>query len=123
MGLARGHHMEHRMNVRVPLRLPVSLSYACNGDSPRVVDGAIRNLSFDGACIEHGAAGLERGMLVRLALPSNPHGPFTLEALVLRTDAHGLGLMFAHYGDGTFERVAALLAPELDKRFGPRRRC
>lgn len=121
--MARRRSMEHRMNVRVPVRLPVSVSYPCKGDSPRVVDTMTRNLSFDGAHIEHGAVDLERGRLIRLELAVCPHGPITLEALVLRCDADGIGLMFAHYGDAVFEGVAALLEPELDKRFSPDRHC
>lgn len=116
--MPRRRTMEHRMNIRVPVRRPVSVSCPCKGGSPHVVDTMTRNLSFDGAHIEHGAADLECGRLIRLEL-ANPHGPITLEALVLRRDADGLGLMFAHYGDAVFERVAALLEPELDKRFGP----
>ena len=110
------------MNIRVPVDLPVTISYAVNGDGPRHMRTTTRNLSFDGALLEAGEQPPEEGRLVRMELPASAAGSIAIDALVLRHDGGGLALVFAHYGEAVFERLAGLLEPELERRFGGHRR-
>ena len=108
--------MEHRMNIRTPVHLPATVYYRGNGgrESYRAMT---RNLSFGGAFIEAGETAPSKGAIVRLALDNAGGGPVVIDALVLRHDALGFGIMFAYYGDEVFQQLASMLQPVLERRY------
>lgn len=105
--------IESRANLRVPVRLSVTVELP-----PRIernsVRGVTRDISLSGAFIENSGSVPREGSLARLALETAPGGALVIDAVVLRSNDQGMGLMFAHYGDEIFEPLAALLAPMVE---------
>lgn len=108
--------MEHRMNIRMPVSMPATVYYPGNGghESCRAMT---RNLGFGGACLEAGETPPSKGTIVRLAMDNAGGDPVVIDALVLRNDAEGLGIMFAYYGDDVFQRLASMLQPVSEQHY------
>ncbi|HKJ22910.1 MAG TPA: PilZ domain-containing protein [Gammaproteobacteria bacterium] len=107
--------MERRMNPRKPLRLAATVHYPDEGGARRI-QTVTRNLCYEGVFVETLAFAHLQGSIVRVELDTPLHGPIGLDALVLRSRADGLGLMFAYYSTEVFEQLDALLEPEANKR-------
>lgn len=108
--------MEHRMNIRMPVSLPVTVYYPGRGghESCRAT---IRDLGFGGAFIEAGETAPTKGTIVRVAMEKASGNPVVIDALVLRDDANGLGIMFAYYGDDVFQQLASVLQPVIEQQY------
>ncbi len=106
--------MEHRMNIRMPVSLPARVYYPDKGGhgSFRAVT---RDLGFGGAFIEAGENSPAKGSIVRLALTTVPEDPVTIDALVLRSENGGFGVMFAYYSDEVFKQLASVLEPVFER--------
>lgn len=107
--------MERRMNPRRPLRLAATVYYPGEGGGSHI-HTVTRDLCYEGAFIETLACAHLQGGIVRVELQTPRYGRIGLDALVLRTGADGVGLMFAYYSTRVFEQLDALLEPEADRR-------
>lgn len=102
--------MERRTYIRKPLHLPAVIRYPCKGRSCsfRTIT---RDLSFEGAFIDTGDFTLQ-GSIIRMEVEACSAAPLVIDALVVRSDTEGLGLLFAYYSSEVFEQLALLLEPE-----------
>jgi hypothetical protein len=104
---------DRRINIRIPVNLPVSVRYPDKvGQSGfRTV---MRNLCFGGTFIEARESAPPAGTIVRLSLKIPREDSLILDALALRKDGAGLGIIFAYYSDDTFKKLASILEPSLE---------
>lgn len=106
--------MTRRMNLRIPVRLPVIVQSPPRADN-NCQHTVTRDMSFGGAFVEQRGAPLHKGGIVRLALEGACGDPLFIDALVLRSDELGAGLMFSHYEHAVFDSLAALLEPDFER--------
>ncbi len=108
--------LEHRTNARIAVHLPIILELP-----PRIetnwVNAATRDMSSGGAFIEGGDLNIQAGTLVRLTLEAALKTPLVIDALVLRSEDHGVALMFANNGGDAFHPLAVWLEQEIDRHF------
>lgn len=109
--------MEHRMNSRLCVRLPVTVQISPRMENTRVCT-VTRDVALGGACIENKGLDIQEGAMVRLTLELTPGDRVMIDALVLRSNDQGVGLMFAYYSNEVFDRLAELLEPKTPKRYG-----
>lgn len=102
--------MEHRMNMRISMRLPVTIQYF-SGSEKNSVRTVTHNISFNGACIENAGLQIQEGAMVHLRLEACSGHSLMIDALVVRSDEEHAGLMFAYYDNGVFNQLSALLGP------------
>lgn len=113
--------MEHRMNVRFPVCLSATVYYAVHG-SRKSFCTVTRDLSFEGAFVAAGQTRPAKGTIVRLALEAAFGDTVMIDALVLRGDGDGFGVMFIYDGDHVSRQLASLLRPALKRRYAYGRR-
>ena len=108
--------MEHRMNMRIPMYLPVGVNYPVKGGRAgfRAVS---RDLSFGGAFIEIGDTAPSTGAIVRLSFQTPLESSITVDALVLRGEADGFSVMFAYYGDEVFRQLTLVMEPAFERHY------
>ena len=104
--------MEHRMDMRFPLRLHASVISNNNR-----LDGITLDLSFEGACVQLAAAEslkprLRQAVRVHLNLASTT---LELPAMVVRIDDHHIGLMFGRYSDAAEQQLGTLFTGWADR--------
>lgn len=107
--------MEHRMNMRMPVSLSARVYYPDRGGHGSF-QTVTRDLGFGGAFIEAGESSPAKGSIVRLALATAAEDPVTIDALVLRSETGGFGVMFAYYGDDVFKQLTSVLEPAFDQQ-------
>ena len=119
-------NIECRMSIRVPVHRPVSLK-----ERPSIghlshgyvsMRAETHDLSFDGTLIEASNPNLQKGAHVRLMLEVLPKHPLAIDALVVRSNAHGIALMFTEYNNEVLESMSAILAAEFNKYLDGRSR-
>ncbi len=90
--------MEHRTNLRLPVRRSVQLHFA---DGIRV-HGELRDASFEGAYVRAARMPSELprgcGRLLLRVCPEGSPGTVDIPVLVVRLDDCGVGVMFGDYG-------------------------
>lgn len=90
--------MEHRANLRLPVRRSVQLHLA---DGIRV-HGELRDASFEGAYVRAARVPSELlrgcGRLLLRACPEGSPDTVDIPVLVVRLDECGVGVMFGDYG-------------------------
>lgn len=111
--------IERRTSFRIPVRIPVIIEFPCRTGNYGV-RGVTRDLSFGGTLLENTGRPLPEGFLVRLLLDSAPDYLLIINAQLVRSNDHGLALMFADYGYVIFDRLAATLENALDRYLGMR---
>lgn len=102
--------MEHRWNIRMPIRTEVEICYP--GQAHAFACGRTRDLSDDGVCVEVGTTAIHQNMFVdvRFVLRDNAKNQsFQVPAIITRTDTSGVGLMFVDHDSEAFERLIGLL--------------
>ncbi|MGA7800620.1 MAG: PilZ domain-containing protein [Gammaproteobacteria bacterium] len=100
--------MEHRMNVRVPLRMEVGIEFPGSA----FITGHTDDVSFEGMYVRTGTMKLPRHGLVRVEFVvhgQQEHAHLRVPALVVRTTSNGVGLMFGNCDDEVFHVIAHLL--------------
>ena len=104
--------MEHRMDMRFPLRLRASV---VSNDSR--LEGITKDLSFEGACVQMASTQdikpqLRQPVRVQLDL-----GASTLEltAMVVRINEQCIGLMFARYSNAAEQQLGTLFTGWADR--------
>ncbi len=109
--------MEQRWNVRMPVHTHVSICCPDEG----MVHGRTRDLSFEGMYVETSPEKvtshtfLEVEFVVR---DGAKYTPVRVPAMLARTTADGVGLVFPEYDDRAFDGLALLLARHLtDQQF------
>ncbi|MEJ2685783.1 MAG: PilZ domain-containing protein [Gammaproteobacteria bacterium] len=90
--------MEHRTNLRLPVRRPAQLQLA----DGCLVHGEIRDASFEGAYVRAapppGEVPRGCGRLLLRARPGDAPTTVDIPVLVVRLDERGIGVMFGDYG-------------------------
>jgi hypothetical protein len=101
----RSVDMEHRWNVRTPIRLNVVVQ--SNGIG--MISGKTRDLSFGGTYVETApSVSVRRNSIVKLSMPV-AGDMRTVSAMVVRTAPTGFGLMFTDFELDTFSLLDMLL--------------
>ena len=108
--------MEHRMNLRHSVQLPITVHVSPRMDH-KGLPMVTRDIAFGGACIESEGVDIVEGTMVRLALEIAPDDPVTIDALVVRSNNREVGLMFAYYSNDVFDRLTELLEPQVQRRY------
>lgn len=104
--------MEHRMNVRIPLRIEVGIAFP----GAVFITGHTDDVSFEGMYVRTGETRLPRHSLVQLEFVvhgQRKHRHLRLPALVVRKTANGVGLMFANCEEVVFQTLARLMEHKL----------
>lgn len=97
--------MEHRWNIRTPIRLNVIMQSAGIG----LISGRTRDLSFGGTFVETApSVAVSRNHMVKLSVPVAGDMK-TISAMVVRTPPHGFALMFTDFELDTFSLLDMLL--------------
>lgn len=109
--------MEHRLNARIAVRRPVHMEFS-GGGQRSTVGMMTHNVSFGGALVEGAGAVLQKGIIGRLRFEVTPGVVLAIDALVVRADHQGIGLMFTSYGDEVLARLTAMLEPAIYRRYG-----
>lgn len=108
--------MEHRMNTRKAMQLPLAIQVL-----PSLKNNSIytvtQDIGLNGACIEKRSLDIQKGVMVRLTLKRAPNDSRIIDALVVRIDNRGAGLMFAYYDSNVFDYLADLLEPNIHQHF------
>ncbi|HKJ08213.1 MAG TPA: PilZ domain-containing protein [Gammaproteobacteria bacterium] len=104
--------MEHRMDMRFPLRL-----HAAVFSNDNRLEGITQDLSFEGACVQLAPTQdikpqLRQPVRVQLDL-----GTSTLEltAMVVRVDEQCIGLMFGRYSNAAEQQLGTLFTGWADR--------
>ncbi len=101
---------ERRWSARTPLAMPVKLY-----DRGRCIDTAIsHDIGLEGMFVETRSLVLDKHTLlaVEFSLPEDDRRErYQLDALVVRVDAHGVGLMFVSFQPHLFRLLQNKLYP------------
>ena len=106
--------MEHRVGQRKPVRLDVTLS----GRYSSEVQGEILNLSARGAFIRllGDCSKLRNIVSLRIPMPTEKSGDRECWAMIVRSAADGIGVMFDQLQDFPFEQLAVPSQPQRIKQ-------
>lgn len=104
------------MHVRMPVCLSVIVYAPMNGGRSSFC-AVSRDISFEGAFIEAVPTRPPKGGFVRLSFETAYDDPLIIDALVIRDNADGFGVMFAYNDDKKFQQLISILQPRLKRRF------
>lgn len=108
-GKGMNHSTERRKSIRKVLRIPGRVSY-CAVRRGEAHLATIHNLSSGGAFLAIPRAPHLNGTIVRVHIGLARSNVIVMYALVVRSDHHGLGVIFASYQRGIYEQLNALVA-------------
>lgn len=106
--------MEHRWNVRIPIKTAVAVCYP--GQRVAFASGLTRDMSVEGAYVETDSKAVPENTVVYVRFPLQDTAEdqsLQMPAFVTRSDTGGLGLMFVNSETEAARRLIEFLRCQL----------
>jgi hypothetical protein len=106
--------MQHRIDLRLALRLPVMISSYIDPSNRRIIWGRTRDMSFTGMYVEIADTNLPDDRYIDACIVSKVCGEIRISGLVIRHDADGIGILFDDYNTDISQHLGTLMSLYFD---------
>lgn len=106
--------MYHRIDLRFPFELPVTILNYTDRSSHQIINGWIRNISFTGMFVDSISAPISDRSYIYARITKHMIGEVKLSGFVVRQVNEGIGILFDDYTSDISQGLGRLLNQSLE---------
>lgn len=106
--------MRQRIDLRIPLELPVTILNYIDRSAYQQIEGRIRNISFTGMFVDSITVTVPDRSYIYACVTDILCGRLYLGGFVVRHGNHGIGILFDDYSSDTGLLLGGILSQSLD---------